>query len=74
MLIVFVALIAGPLVVRRLNINLPTIPDDLLQPINQDNNDTTSLLTGSNLPGNEKAASTGAIASALGLSRMMFMF
>lgn len=55
LLIVFVVLIAAPLVVRRLNMSLPSIPRDLMQPINQDNNDTTSKYTGNNLPGGMKA-------------------
>lgn len=55
LLIVFVVLIAAPLVVRRLNMSLPSIPMDLMQPINQDNNDTTSKYTGNNLPGGMKA-------------------
>jgi 1,3-beta-glucan synthase len=71
MLVVFVALIAAPLVVRRLKINLPSIPMNLLQPVNQDNNDTSSILTGSDLPGNMKA---GNPTGATGGAKMMFAF
>jgi 1,3-beta-glucan synthase len=75
MLVVFVGLIAAPLVVRRLNIKLPSIPMSLLQPVNQDNNDTSSILTGSDLPGNMKAGNpTGGSGSATGGAKMMFAF
>lgn len=77
MLIVFVALIAAPLVVRRLNIDLPDIPFDLMQPVNQDNNDTSSILTGNNLPGGKTGASSLDDAEASSTSnseRMMFAF
>ncbi len=46
MLIIFVALIAGPLVASRFLKNLPSIPMDLLQPTGKNNNDTTSQETG----------------------------
>ncbi|KAL8854068.1 MAG: hypothetical protein Q9221_001191 [Calogaya cf. arnoldii] len=46
MLIIFVALLAGPLVVARLNIKLPDIPMQLLQPTGLNNNDTLSSPTG----------------------------
>jgi len=53
-LIIFVALIAGPAVVGKLKIKLPSIPMDLMQPTGQKNNDTTTGYTGSaliSLPG-----------------------
>ncbi|EAS36399.3 1,3-beta-glucan synthase component FKS1 [Coccidioides immitis RS] len=50
MLILFVILIAGPLIARRFITKFPDIPFDLLQPINQDNDDTTNEETGSGLP------------------------
>ncbi|OXV11226.1 hypothetical protein Egran_01011 [Elaphomyces granulatus] len=69
MLVVFIALVAGPLVVRRLNFKLPAIPMQLMQPVNQDNNDTTSYYTGNNLPGGFKAnAPTGSS------NKRVFMF
>jgi 1,3-beta-glucan synthase len=46
MLIVFVALIAGPIVAGRFLKNVPAIPMDLMQPTGQNNNDTTSVETG----------------------------
>ncbi|EEP80619.1 1,3-beta-glucan synthase component GLS2 [Uncinocarpus reesii 1704] len=49
MLILFVILIAGPLIARKFLTNLPNIPLNLLQPIDQDNNDTTNEETGSGL-------------------------
>ncbi|KAI1915671.1 1,3-beta-D-glucan synthase [Ophidiomyces ophidiicola] len=57
MLIVFVCLIAGPLVARRFVTNLPSIPLGLLQPVNQNNNDTTGEETGTAIQNG--AASTG---------------
>ncbi|KAI2457287.1 1,3-beta-D-glucan synthase [Ophidiomyces ophidiicola] len=57
MLIVFVCLIAGPLVARRFVTKLPSIPLGLLQPVNQNNNDTTSEETGTAIQNG--AASTG---------------
>ena len=77
MLIVFVALIAAPLVVRRLNIDLPDIPFDLMQPVNQDNNDTSSILTGNNLSGGKTGASSLDDAEASSTSnsdKLMFAF
>lgn len=53
LLIVFVALMVGPVVAGKfLKLNI-TIPLDLLQPTNQDKNDTTASTTGrclNNLP------------------------
>lgn len=46
MLIIFVALIAGPIVAGRFFKTLPSIPLDLLQPTGLNNNDTTSEPTG----------------------------
>lgn len=56
MLAIFVALIVGPLVARNFLKDLPSIPLDLMQPINQDNNDTTTEETGK--PFSDDAAST----------------
>jgi len=53
-LIIFVALIAGPAVIGKLKIKLPSIPMQLMQPTGQNNNDTTTGYTGSaliSLPG-----------------------
>lgn len=55
MLIVFVALIAGPIVAGRFFKTLPSIPLDLLQPTGLNNNDTTSEPTGA--PGAEASGS-----------------
>jgi len=48
-LVLFVALLAGPLVASHLGINLPTIPMQLMQPTGQNNNDTKTIETGSAL-------------------------
>lgn len=74
MLVIFVALVAGPLVVRRLNFKLPSIPMDLMQPINQDNNDTTSYYTGNNLPGGFKANNPTPSPSSTGGNKRVFLF
>ncbi|KAL9603654.1 MAG: hypothetical protein Q9219_000973 [cf. Caloplaca sp. 3 TL-2023] len=64
MLIIFVALLAGPLVVAKLKISLPDIPMQLLQPTGLNNNDTSSSPTGRALHGGSGAASgTGAASS-----------
>lgn len=63
MLIIFVALLAGPLVVARLKISLPTIPMQLLQPTGLNNNDTLSSPTGKQLHGGSGAAG-GSVAAA----------
>lgn len=63
MLIIFVALIAGPLVVARLKIDLPDIPMQLLQPTGFNNNDTTSDKTGRVLHGGSAAATASGAAS-----------
>lgn len=60
MLVVFLALIVGPLVARKYLSGLPTIPMDLLQPTGQNNNDTTNSNTGSALINiGDNAAATG---------------
>jgi 1,3-beta-glucan synthase len=61
LLIIFVVLFVGPVVARRFINGLPSIPYDLLQPTGQNNNDTSSGITGSNLvPGlGGNAAATG---------------
>ncbi|KAL1962973.1 hypothetical protein VTN77DRAFT_8819 [Rasamsonia byssochlamydoides] len=80
MLILFIVLIAAPLVARNLNLPQFNIPMQLMQPINQDNNDTTSYYTGNNLPpGFGPVLSSGAAAAATtgsgsGGAKMMFMF
>ena len=48
-LITFLALIVGPVIVRNYITSLPKIPLDLLQPTNQNKNDTTTGITGSAL-------------------------
>ena len=64
MFIIFVALIAGPVVAGRFLKNLPDIPMDLLQPTGLNNNDTTNLRTGSALNGLGADATDAASASA----------
>merc|ERR1712230_264419 len=60
LLILFLVLIIGPVFVRKYVTNLPSIPLDLLQPTGQDNNDTTSQITGSALHNfGQGAAATG---------------
>lgn len=63
MFIIFVALVVGPVVAGRFLKNLPDIPMDLLQPTGLNNNDTSSLRTGSALNG-LGADATGAATSA----------
>lgn len=62
MLVLFVVLLAAPLIVRNMNlaesITTKFTTMQLMQPINQDNNDTTSVYTGNNLPGGKNAAAT----------------
>ncbi|KAF2096326.1 1,3-beta-glucan synthase [Rhizodiscina lignyota] len=59
LLIIFVVLVAGPIVASRFLTNLPTIPEDLLQPTGLNNNDTSNKQTGSGLHGAAAAATTG---------------
>jgi 1,3-beta-glucan synthase len=81
MLILFVVLVVAPLVVRRLNITLPTIPENLMQPLDggSTHNDTQTYYTGSGLPagfiaysGTDGGSSSTSTASAG--AKMMFMF
>lgn len=51
MLLVFVLLIAGPLVASKFIKSLPSIPLELMQPTGLNNNDTSSSVTGSALNG-----------------------
>lgn len=80
MLILFVVLVVAPLVVRNLNIKLPTIPQNLMQPLDAGSlhNDTHTYYTGSGLPpgfiahtgtdaGSSESTSTAG-------AKMMFMF
>ena len=67
MLVVFVCLIAGPIVAGRfLDLNSMNIPADLLQPTGQDNNDTSSSQTGTGAAGGSQATDDA--------SRLMFYF
>jgi len=61
-LIIFVALIVGPIVAGKFLSSLPTIPMDLLQPTGLNNNDTTGKHTGTAQAGGGKgaAATSGA--------------
>lgn len=67
MLIVFVALIAGPIVAGKFLNKLPSIPLQLLQPTGQNNNDTTNVQTGSALIG---AAAPAAATSTFSFGRI----
>ncbi|EXJ85784.1 1,3-beta-glucan synthase component FKS1 [Capronia coronata CBS 617.96] len=49
LLIIFLVLIVGPVIIRKYITNLPTIPMNLVQPTGQNNNDTTTGITGSAL-------------------------
>ncbi|KAL8675402.1 MAG: hypothetical protein Q9168_000233 [Polycauliona sp. 1 TL-2023] len=73
MLILFVALLAGPLVVARLKITLPDIPMQLMQPTGLNNNDTLASPTGRMLHGGSGAATTAeATAGSNALRKMRF--
>ena len=73
MLIIFVALLAGPLVVARLKISLPDIPMNLMQPTGLNNNDTLSSPTGRQLIDGSIAAGAAEATSGSGnLRRMRF--
>lgn len=64
MLIVFLVLIIGPVIVRKYIKSLPSIPMDLLQPTGQNNNDTTTGITGSALVNFGQDAGTAGAAAA----------
>jgi 1,3-beta-glucan synthase len=49
MLVLFLVLIIAPLIVRNMDIALPTIPMDLMQPLDKHNNDTMTSYTGAGL-------------------------
>ena len=51
MFIVFLLLIVGPIVASKFIKSLPSIPMNLIQPTGQNNNDTSSEVTGSALNG-----------------------
>ncbi|KAF2500178.1 beta-1,3-glucan synthase-like protein [Lophium mytilinum] len=59
LLIVFVALIVGPIVAGKFLTTLPTIPMDLLQPTGLNNNDTSGSHTGTAKNGKAAAATSG---------------
>jgi 1,3-beta-glucan synthase len=58
MLIVFLALIIGPIFAGKFVSNLPSIPLQLLQPTGQNNNDTSNKETGTALNGGSASTST----------------
>ena len=70
MLVIFVALIAGPTFAGKFFKTLPKIPMQLLQPTGLNNNDTTSETTGRGLndPASTAAASSGAASSSAAAS------
>ena len=51
MFIVFLLLIVGPIVASKFIKGLPSIPMNLIQPTGQNNNDTTTGVTGKALNG-----------------------
>lgn len=57
-LIIFAALIAGPIVAGKFLTSLPSIPMQLLQPTGLNNNDTSSSQTGTALAGGAAATAT----------------
>jgi len=61
MLVLFVVLLIGPIIVKKLNVPLNLdIPFDLMQPTGQNNNDTRTTVTGSALHNfGQDAAATG---------------
>jgi 1,3-beta-glucan synthase len=66
MLVVFLALIVGPIVARRF-VSIPSIPLDLLQPTGQNNNDTLGRTqTGTALLGGGAAATDGGAGAGTG--------
>ena len=66
MLIIFLCLIIGPIVASRFLKKLPKIPMDLMQPTGQNNNDTSSIITGARLNGAGGAGATGDALAATG--------
>ncbi|KAI9822337.1 MAG: 1,3-beta-D-glucan synthase [Pycnora praestabilis] len=65
MLVIFLALIVGPIVAGKFLTTLPSIPLNLLQPTGQNNNDTSNVITGSALNG-IVAGATGSAAATSG--------
>ncbi|PTU18173.1 hypothetical protein P175DRAFT_0504075 [Aspergillus ochraceoroseus IBT 24754] len=63
MLVLFLVLLIAPLIARNMSISLPTIPMDLMQPLDANNNDTTTDYTGAGLPKGYIAASSAATTS-----------
>ena len=68
MFIIFLCLIVGPIVASKFIGKPPSLPMNLLQPTGQDNNDTTSEITGGgiNLPAGATGAATSAAATTTG--------
>lgn len=62
MLVLFLVLLIAPLIARNMNIlkNFKSFPMDLLQPLDVDNNDTTTYYTGAGLPAGFVAESSAA--------------
>ncbi|ORY15844.1 beta-1,3-glucan synthase-like protein [Clohesyomyces aquaticus] len=69
-LIVFAAMIAGPIVAGKFLTSLPAIPMDLLQPTGLNNNDTSAAVTGACVlgvcPGGDGSQPTGGAAETTG--------
>ena len=68
MLLLFVLLIAGPIVASRFIHTLPSIPLELMQPTGLNNNDTSDVVTGSALNGLGAKSGAAAAASTTGFS------
>lgn len=60
LLVIFIALIVGPIAASKFVTNLPSIPENLLQPTGLNNNDTTNSNTGTAAAGAAAATSGSA--------------
>lgn len=69
MLIIFVALIVGPIVASKFLTSMPSIPMQLLQPTGLNHNDTSDTQTGTGAVGG--AAGTAAATSAAATAKLM---
>ncbi|KAI9670085.1 MAG: 1,3-beta-D-glucan synthase [Trizodia sp. TS-e1964] len=58
MLVVFIALVVGPVMAGKFLKSLPSIPLNLLQPTGQDNNDTLAKMTGTAVGGSKLTTTT----------------
>ena len=65
MLVLFLVLLIAPLIARNQNIlkNFKNFPMDLLQPLDAQNNDTTTGYTGAGLPAGFVAESSASVSA-----------